>query len=187
MCYIFEKMVVQGLWPSYHHINLTERTVVLWTPFFCTNIHHFWVKQECFWVARVLGKEYFWNASKLVRCQISWMITNRHQKKQSNISCIPDGDVHAFHHEIFYLALKEFERESFLENVLFFSVVCLSHSLSVVLATSLLLFLCLVLSCVSGSLRSLRSLRSHRSHRSLRSLRSHGSHGSLGKKETHET
>ena len=74
-----------------------------------------------------------------------------------------------------------------MENVLLFSVVCLSHSLSVVLATSLLLFLWLVLSCVSGSLRSLRSLRSHRSHRSLRSLRSHGSHGSLGKKETHET
>ena len=121
------------------------------------------------------------------------MITNRQQKRQSNTSCIPDGDVHAFHHKISCLALKEFERESFLENVLLFSVVCLSHSLSVVLATSLLLFLCLVLSCVSGSLRSLRSLRSHRSHRSLRSLRSlrshgsHGSHGSLGKKETHET
>ena len=112
------------------------------------------------------------------------MITNRQQKRQSNTSCIPDGDVHAFHHKISCLALKEFERESFLENVLLFSVVCLSHSLSVVLATSLLLFLCLVLSCVSGSLRSLRSLRSHRSHRSLRS---HGSHGSLGKKETHET
>ena len=77
-----------------------------------------------------------------------------------------------------------------MENVLLFSVVCLSHSLSVVLATSLLLFLSLVLSCVSGSLRSLRSHRSHRSLRSLRSLRSHGSHGShgsLGKKETHET
>ena len=109
------------------------------------------------------------------------MITNRQQKRQSNTSCIPDGDVHAFHHKISCLALKEFERESFLENLLLFSVVCLSHSLSVVLATSLLLFLCLVLSCVSGSLRSLRSHRSHRS------LRSHGSHGSLGKKETHET
>ena len=109
------------------------------------------------------------------------MITNKQQKRQSNTSCIPDGDVHAFHHKISCLALKEFERESFLENVLLFSVVCLSHSLSVVLATSLLLFLCLVLSCVSGSLRSLRSHRSHRS------LRSHGSHGSLGKKETHET
>ena len=106
------------------------------------------------------------------------MITNRQQKRQSNTSCIPDGDVHAFHHKISCLALKEFERESFLENVLLFSVVCLSHSLSVVLATSLLLFLCLVLSCVSGSLRSLRSLRSHGSH---------GSHESLGKKETHET
>ena len=92
--------------------------------------------------------------------------------------------IHAFHHKISCLALKEFERESFLENVLLFSVVCLSHSLSVVLATSLLLFLCLVLSCVSGSLRSLRSLGSLRS---LRSLRSHGSHGSLGKKETNET
>ena len=35
MCYIFEKLVVQGyqLWSSYHHINLTERIVVLWTPF----------------------------------------------------------------------------------------------------------------------------------------------------------
>ena len=109
------------------------------------------------------------------------MITNRQQKRQSNTSCIPDGDVHAFHHKISCLALKEFERESFLENVLLFSVVCLSHSLSGVLATSLLLFFCLVLSCVSGSLRSLRSHRSHRS------LRSHGSHGSLGKKETHET
>ena len=32
---------------------------------------------------------------------------------QSNISCIPDGNVHAFHHKIFYLAL-EFERESLL-------------------------------------------------------------------------
>ena len=115
------------------------------------------------------------------------MITNRQQKRQSNTSCIPDGDVHAFHHKISCLALKEFERESFLENVLLFSVVCLSHSLSVVLATSLLLFLCLVLSCVSGSLRSLRSHRSHRSLRSLRSHGSHGSHGSLGKKETHET
>ena len=52
------------------------------------------------------------------------------------------------------------------ENVLPLSVVCLSHSLSVVLSTSLLLFLGLVLSCVS------RSLRSHGSH---------GSNGSLGK------
>ena len=83
------------------------------------------------------------------------------------LSRIPDGDV-----KTYYLAIEEFERESFCENVLLVSVVCLSHSLSVVLATSLLLFLCLVLSCVSGSLRSLRS---HRSHRSLRSLRSHGS------------
>ena len=69
------------------------------------------------------------------------MITNRHQKKQSNISCIPDGNVHAFHHKIFYLALKEFEREScFRKNMLPLSVVCFSHSLSVVLSTSLLLF-----------------------------------------------
>ena len=74
---------------------------------FC--IHHFWVKQEYFLVARVLklGREYFWNASKLVRCKMSWMITNRHQKKQSNISCIPDGNVHAFHHKIFYFALNQ--------------------------------------------------------------------------------
>ena len=80
-----------------------------------TNIHHFWAKQEYFWVARVseLVRKYFWNASKLVRCKMSWMITNRHQKKQPNISCIPDGNVHAFHHKIFYLALKEFKRESF--------------------------------------------------------------------------
>ena len=98
------------------------------------------------------------------------MITNRHQKKQSNISCIPDGNVHAFHHKIFYLALKEFEREScFRKNMLPLSVVCFSHSLSVVLSTSLLLFLGLVLSCVSRSLRGLRSLGSH------------GSNGSLGK------
>ena len=138
----------------------------------CTNIHNFWVKQDYFWVARVLklGREYFWNASKLVRCKMSWMITNRHQKKQSNISCIPDGNVHAFHHKIFYLALKEFEREScFRKNMLPLSVVCFSHSLSVVLSTSLLLFW--VLSCVSRSLRSLRS------HKSLRSLRSYGSLG----------
>ena len=96
------------------------------------------------------------------------MITNRHQKKQSNISCIPDGNVHAFHHKIFYLALKESERESFFsqENVLPLSVVCLSHSLSVVLSTSLLLFW--VLSC-------------------LVSLGLLGLLGLTGKKETHET
>ena len=27
---------------------------------------------------------------------------------------IPDGDVNAFHHRIYYLAITEFERESFL-------------------------------------------------------------------------
>ena len=39
MCYIFKKLVVQGfqLWSSYHHINLKERTVVLWTSFFLSN------------------------------------------------------------------------------------------------------------------------------------------------------
>ena len=44
------------------------------------------------------------------------------------------------------LALEDFESESFWENVLLVSVVCLSHSLSVVLLTSLFLFLgsCLV-------------------------------------------
>ena len=46
-------------------------------------------------------------------CNMSWMITNRHQKRQSNTCHIPDGDIHAFHYVIYYLALKEFERESF--------------------------------------------------------------------------
>ena len=89
---------------------------------------------------------------------------------QLNTSRIPDGDVHDFHHKTYYLgggvkgrlefflkfirfgggrhplALEDFESESFWENVLLVSVVCLSHSLSVVLLTSLFLFLgsCLV-------------------------------------------
>ena len=65
---------------------------------------------------------------------------------QLNTSRIPDGDVHDFHHKTYYLAIEEFERESFCENVLLVSVVCLSHSLSVVLLTSLFIFLgpCLV-------------------------------------------
>ena len=104
------------------------------------------------------------------------MITNRQQKRQSNTSCIPDGDVHAFHHKISCLALKEFERESFLENVLLFSVVCLSHSLSVVLATSLLLF-CVFSFLVSQGLLGLIGLSGLL-----------GLIGLLGlKKETHET
>ena len=91
---------------------------------------------------------------------MSLMITNRHQKKQSNISCIPDGDVHAFHHKIFYLALKEFERESFFSGKCASSQRSLSQSLIVCRAVNITLtFLGLVLSCVS---RSLRSLRSHR-------------------------
>ena len=62
------------------------------------------------------------------------------------LSRIPDGDVHDFHHKTYYLAIEEFERESFCENVFLVSVVCLSHSLSVVLLTSLFIFLgsCLV-------------------------------------------
>ena len=48
--------------------------------------------------------------------------------------------VHDFHHKTYYLALEGFERESFWENVLLVSVVCLSHSLSVVLLTSLFIF-----------------------------------------------
>ena len=59
---------------------------------------------------------------------------------QLNTSRIPDGDVHDFHHKTYYLAIEEFERESFWENVLLVSVVCLSHSLSVVLLTSLFIF-----------------------------------------------
>ena len=61
------------------------------------------------------------------------------------LSRIPDGDV-----KTYYLAIEEFERESFRENVLLVSVVCLSHSLSVVLLTSLFFG---VLSCVFWSLR----------------------------------
>ena len=68
---------------------------------------------------------------------------NRYQKMQ--LSRIPDGDVHDFHHKTYYLAIEEFERESFCENVLLVSVVCLSHSLSVVLLTSLFIFWGLVL------------------------------------------
>ena len=61
------------------------------------------------------------------------------------------------------------------ENVLPLSVVCLSHSLSVVLSTSLLLFW--VLSClVSLDLLGLLGL-----------LGLFGLMGLLGKKETHET
>ena len=56
------------------------------------------------------------------------------------LSRIPDGDV-----KTYYLAIEEFERESFWENVLVVSVVCLSHSLSVVLLTSLFIFWGLVL------------------------------------------
>ena len=56
------------------------------------------------------------------------------------LSRIPDGDV-----KTYYLAIEEFERESFWENVLLVSVVCLSHSLSVVLLTSLFIFWGLVL------------------------------------------
>ena len=63
---------------------------------------------------------------------------------QLNTSRIPDGDVHDFHHKTYYLALGDSERESFGENVLLVSVVCLSHSLSVVLLTSLFIFLGLV-------------------------------------------
>ena len=59
---------------------------------------------------------------------------------QLNTSRIPDGDVHDFHHKTYYLALGDFERESFGENVLLVSVVCLIHSLSVVLLTSLFIF-----------------------------------------------
>ena len=66
------------------------------------------------------------------------------------LSRIPDGDVHDFHHKTYYLTLGDFERESFGENVLLVSVVCLSHSLSVVLLTSLFFG---VLSCVFSSLR----------------------------------
>ena len=95
------------------------------------------------------------------------MITNRQQKRQSNTSCIPDGDVHAFHHKISCLALKEFEGESFWEKYASFQH-SLSQSLIVCFAVNITLtFLGLVLSCVS------RSLRSHRSHRSVRA------HGSL--------
>ena len=65
------------------------------------------------------------------------------------LSRIPDGDVHDFHHKTYYLAIEEFERESCCENVLLVSVVCLSHSLSVVLLTSLFFG---VLSCVFWSL-----------------------------------
>ena len=49
-------------------------------------------------------------------------------------------------------ALEDFESESFWENLLLVSVVCLSHSLSVVLLTSLFIFwglvLCLLLSYI---------------------------------------
>ena len=57
MCYNFEKPVIQGyqLWSSHHHINLTERTVVLWMPFFvgCEvkhwihNATHYWISIIC--------------------------------------------------------------------------------------------------------------------------------------------
>ena len=98
------------------------------------------------------------------------MITNRHQKKQSNISCIPDGNVHAFHHKIFYLALKEFERESFFSGKCASSQRSLSQSLIVCRAGNITLTFC-VLSClVSLGLLGLLGLM-----------------GLLGKKETHET
>ena len=101
------------------------------------------------------------------------MITNRHQKKQSNISCIPDGNVHAFHHKIFYLALKEFEREGFFSGKCAFFQRSLSQSLIVCCAVNNTLTFFGVLSC-------LVSLRPHKSLSSLRSLRSPGFHRSLG-------
>ena len=97
-----------------------------------------------------------------------------------NKSRITDGDVNAFHHKIYYLAVTELERESlFWENVLLSSEICLSHSLSVVLSTTHLLFLgsCLVL-CLFG-LISLLVL--------LGLLGLLGFIGLLGKKEIHET
>ena len=59
-------------------------------------------------------------------------------------NCLPDkgeGKFIRFGGGWHPLALEDFESKSFWENVLFFSEVCLSHSLSVVLLTSLFIFL----------------------------------------------
>ena len=90
-----------------------------------------------------------------------------------NKSRITDGDVNAFHHKIYYLAVTELERESlFLGKCASFQR-NLSQSLIVCCAVNNTLTFFGVLSC-------LVSLRPHKSLSSLRSLRSPGFHRSLG-------